>query len=124
MTVLERLDRLRAATEGCSLAAFGDLRTRLVLRVSSENPWPQERLDDLCKTAARCFGQADSAAIRDGLLGGVSAPVNEAMVLGAREIRMFVRSDEDPSDMICCVCQSAEDVAVLSNGARAAIRDF
>ncbi len=70
MTVADRLDRLRAVADGCSLAAFGDLRTRLMLRVSSDHPWPQERLDELCTQAVRCFDRADSSAISSHLLGG------------------------------------------------------
>ncbi|WP_109464637.1 hypothetical protein [Albibacillus kandeliae] len=124
MTVADRLDRLRAVADGCSLAAFGDLRTRLMLRVSSDHPWPQERLDELCTQAVRCFDRADSSAISSHLLGGARGVVNEALELGDNEIKLFVRSDADPSDVICCVCHSLTDLPVLTNAARDVMRDI
>ena len=124
MNVIDHLNALRTAAPGCSLAAFGDLSTKLVLRVSSDKTWPQERLDDLCNLAARCFQQTDSKAVSADLLGGDTSLVNRAMVLEAREIKLFVRSEADPADMICCVCRSAEDLEVLTEGAKSALQDF
>ena len=114
MGVEQHLERLRAVTAGCSLAAFGDLRTRLVLRVSADGDWPQERLDTLCVEAAESFRTADGIALRDAGLSDPENKVREAVILGVQEIRVYVRSDIDPNDMICCVCQSAQDVPKLT----------
>ncbi|MBL3703233.1 hypothetical protein GI582_11090 [Sulfitobacter sp. BDSS02] len=123
MKVSDRLDALRAATESCSLAAFGDLETRLVLRVSADNQWPQEKLDALCKLAARCFDQADHIAISSDADMALDFST-EAIVLHPDGIKLFVRSDQVPSDMICCVCHSAADLPILTNGARSAMRNI
>ena len=48
----------------------------------------------------------------------------EAIVLHPDGIKLFVRSDQVPSDMICCVCHSAADLPILTNGARSAMRDI
>ncbi|MEX0338380.1 MAG: hypothetical protein AB3N11_04995 [Arenibacterium sp.] len=122
MGVEQELNKLRAVSNGCSLAAFADLRTKLVLRVSAESDWPQERLDALCSQAAQSFRQADSEVLRKAGLARADGPTREAVILSAQEIRVFVRSEDDPSDMICCVCRSAEDVPALAQAAHQALR--
>ena len=116
MSVVEKLDALRAAAPGCSLAAFGDLRTRLVLRASAARPWPQERLDELCVQAARCFAAADSAAVTGHF--GAGARLDEAVLLDGRELRLFLRSPADESDLVCVVCRSVDDFDRLAGLAR------
>lgn len=122
MGVELELKQIRAASDGCSLAAFGDLRTKLVLRVSASEDWPQERLDALCHEAAQSFREADSNVLREAGLSEASAPAREAVILSAQEIRLFVRSETDPNDLICCVCRSAEDVPELTQAAHRALR--
>lgn len=122
MGVEQELNKLRAVSEGCGLAAFADLRTKLVLRVSADGDWPQERLDTLCAEAAQSFRQADSDVLRKAGLSNADAPARETVVLGVQDIRVFVRSEEDPNDMICCVCRSADDVPALAQAAHQALR--
>ena len=121
MGIVERLDAMRTATRGCRLAAFGDLRTRLVLRASAEKSWPQERLDELCTLAADSVGQADGGGMAELFAG---APLDEAIVLGRDGIRLFIRPANGESDVICCVCDTAEALEPLANAARAALRDM
>lgn len=122
MGVVEELFSIRSASPGCSLAAFGDLGSKLVLRVSAESDWPQERLDDLCLTAADCFERTDRA-VSDGRFGGLEGEVaDSAIVLGPADIRLFLRGRSDPSDVICCVCHTPDDIPVVQAAARAALR--
>jgi len=101
MGIAESLDDLRRENPGCSLVAFGDLRTHLVLRTSSETPCAQEHLDRICTLAAQTFSSCDliHKAGDTPETGGTAA-----VVLTANETTVFVRSDTDKSDFICCVC--------------------
>ncbi len=84
------LEALRSTQPGCSLAGFGDLQARLVLRCVPQGARAQEELDELCSQAAESFACQDgywatetSTASKD--------PVEEALILCGREIRMFLR---------------------------------
>jgi hypothetical protein len=94
----------------------------LVLRVDAEGDWPQERLDSLCEDAAQCFRQADSDVLRQAGLSDPAAPSREAVMLGAQEVRLFVRSEIDPNDLICFVCRNAQDVPALAEAAHRTLR--
>ena len=124
MNVQAELDTIRTAAPGCSLAAFGDLRTRLVLRVSADQIPPQERLDELCSLGARCFAQADADAVHTYFPGSGNDAPNEAVVLGPKDIKLFVRSETDDTDMVFCLCESADAVPDLLRSAQQALRDF
>lgn len=106
MTLVEQLDSLRAAAPGCGLVAFGDLNTRLVLRTSARAPWPQERLDELCAQAARCFASTDTGALADHFGG---ARQTEAVLLEPDSLRLFLRAPKDESDLLCVVCDTVGD---------------
>ncbi|SLN53771.1 hypothetical protein PEL8287_02858 [Roseovarius litorisediminis] len=102
MTIDEELDALRKSALGCSLVAFGDARTRLVLRSSHEKAYHREYLDELCIQAANCFELLDAASQADN--DSVQERSCEAVVLTASNIRMFVRAEDGGPDFLCCVC--------------------
>ena len=110
MGIAEQLEEFQTAADGCSLAAFGDRQTRLMLRVSSDSPWPQEKLDALCGQGADCFDLAGSDAVA-GQFGAADKDTFGAIHMTARDVRLFFATGEDDSDMVCCVCPSGKDVA-------------
>lgn len=125
MNIVNQLDAVRTAASGCSLVAFGDLRTRLVLRVSAETPWPQERLDELCAQGADCFAKADGTVLQEHFGGpGGTGRSHRAIVLGPSDIRLFLRAENDETDMVCCICRSPADLAAVESAARAALSAF
>lgn len=121
MSIVEKLDSLRAAAPGCSLAAFGDLNTRLVLRTSAARPWPQERLDELCMQAARCFASADSPGVAEHFLDE-GERIDQAILLEPSEVRLFLRAPEEESDLLCVVCHSVGDFERVERLARDTVR--
>lgn len=123
MSLVDKLDALRAAAPGCSLAAFGDLHARLVLRSSALRPWPQERLDELCAQAARCFAAADDPAVTSHFASG-SGRLDEAILLDPTDIRLFLRSPQDEADLICVVVDSVEDFDRVAGPARETVQSL
>lgn len=106
MTIDAELDALRNLFPGCSLVAFGDARTRLMLRSSHEQARHREHLDELCAQAANCFDLLDAASYDDHGPNRKNARPCEAIVLTPNDMRAFVRAEEGGSDFICCVCDT------------------
>lgn len=123
MSIVDKLDALRAAAPGCSLAAFGDLHARLVLRSSASRHWPQERLDELCAQAARCFSAADDPALTHHFVPE-KGRLDEAILLDPTDIRLFLRSPQDEADLICVVVNSVEDFERVAGPARQTVQDL
>lgn len=113
MTIGQDLDRLRASLPGCSVAAFGDAATRLVLRASHEDGCRREFLDELCDRAAGCFGLMDAASgiAQDGT-------ANEAMVLSGGHAGLFLRDAAQSYEFLGLVCDRSQDPGHAFEAAR------
>ena len=120
MGIAEQLEEFQTAADGCSLVAFGDRQTRLMLRVNSDTPWPQEKLDALCGQGADCFELAASEALA-GHFGTAKDEPFCAIHMTARDVRLFFAAGEDDTDMICCVCPSGGHIADVTGMARTLI---
>lgn len=117
MDVNEALDAMRADVPGCSLVAFADLSSRLVLSSSAAKKPGQEEMDRLSEAAFIAL---------DGALAEGAAPVLDAaddqlpglaMLMTSAEARVIMRSPEKPSEALVCVCAPDADLArVLESG--------
>lgn len=107
-TIAGRLDGLRQEIPGCRLVALADLSSGLVLVASSAERQSQETLEALTLSASEALnGAAAQGALQ--LIG----PVDEAAVLSSRSVRAFVRSPDDPAEVLCCVGGPEVDVGAL-----------
>lgn len=115
MNVSEHLDAIREAIPGCRLVSFGDLETGLALRTSATRAQRQDYLEDMLQQAAAAFAASDSltGGTQDGAPSGHSA-----IVATPGEIRIFVRSADTPSDVVCCVCDDATEENRVQTSAR------
>ena len=91
-----------------------------MLRTNSETSRPQERLDALCNQAAGCFTIADSEAI--AALGG-AVRRNAAILLTPDDARVFVRSETDETDVLCCICNTPGQTGELIASATQAMQE-
>ena len=105
MSILGQLDALRQDLPGCSLVAFADLRTRLVLTVSADNSRPQEQLDEMCFQAANCFEDSDTLVSALKTDGQGDQMCTESIVLTPVETRVFIRNPDGEGEALCCICQ-------------------
>ncbi|MBT8155674.1 hypothetical protein KMP13_17755 [Epibacterium ulvae] len=101
------LTGLHAQEPGCILAAFGDLKARLVLRAEPAGVWPQEALDELCGQACEAFDLAWIASDTP-----VVAPI---IALAPGQTRLFLKIGASPvgdhpagdsDDALLIVCDS------------------
>jgi len=125
MNLAARLETMRQGVPGCTLVAFGDLGTRLVLRCSAEFSPPQEFLDELCTQAEHGF------LLQDALLGSDSARdwiPSEVSVVTPHETRMYIRApgtaQETANDAILCVCDTEETAREMIAPAKTLLDDL
>lgn len=117
--VTRQLDGLRDRLPGCVLAAYGDVSAQLVLRSSADAPWPQEKLDDLCKSGARQFALADRLAPhRD------TDQPRTAVVATRKDVRVYVGGGQASSDLLCCVCSAGTATDPVVEAVQALMAEF
>lgn len=105
----QELDALRERLGGCRLAAFADISTRMVLRVSAEGRPRREEVDALCDLAARCLDGKAMPQLFDG------DPPYSVLIAAQEESRYFIRSLADPSDaLLLIVAEPSEQAKVWS----------
>ncbi|WP_294610740.1 hypothetical protein [Roseovarius sp.] len=107
MTISECLDEMRRGVPGCSLVSFGDLKTGLVLRTSATRQHKQDYLEEIIQQGALNFGVSDALTAGDGR---PEETENSVIVATPDDVRIYVRSKESRSDVVCCVCDRAEAV--------------
>lgn len=99
MGVVDSLASVTKAYPQVQAVAFADLSSSTVLVSQGRANLTQEHLDRLCREARASF---------DDPLFGLSVqafgePLS-AIVLGTDNLRVFLRSQDDPADALCCVC--------------------
>ena len=107
MTIQEDLEKLRKETQGCTLSAFGDLSSSLILRSSSETRVPREKLDQLCVRAEKAFGFLDAV---------MDAKPTKVIAFGAQQTEVFEREHAGSDDVVCAVLDPA---CSINSGAQA-----
>jgi hypothetical protein len=109
--VVDELDALRNANQGCEMLAFADLSTQMILVTDTAANAPRETLDRLCNEAMTMLG-----AGRKVVLG--EEPSTAALVANSEGVRVFLRAEEEPNDVLCCVCAPELDVEAFVADAR------
>lgn len=87
------------------LVAFADLSSRMILSSAGTLSTTQEHLDLLCDQARASF---------DDPLFSLSVEAfgepHSAVVLGPDNVRVFLRSEFEPADAMCCICDHSIDL--------------
>ncbi len=95
--VVDELDALREKYEGCAALAFADLSTKMILVTDSGSNLRREALDALCAEAALLLGANGKPALAD-------KPSDLASVASTTQLRVFLRAEQEPNDVLCCIC--------------------
>lgn len=108
MGVTDSLGAVVKAFPQARLVAFADLSSRMILSSSGTLNMTQEHLDNLCNQARTCF---------DDPLFSLSVEAfgepHGAVVMGPDSIRVFLRSEAEPADALCCICDHSIDLAAF-----------
>ena len=105
MGVPESLGAVVKAFPQARLVAFADLSSRMILSSSGPLSTTQEYLNKLCDQARFSF---------DDPLFSLSVEAfgepHAAVVMTPDALRVFLRSDTEPADALCCICDHAIDL--------------
>ncbi len=103
--VPESLTAVVKAFPQAKLVAFADLSSRMILSSAGTLGRTQEHLDRLCDQARASF---------DDPLFSLSVEAfgepHSAIVMGPDTLRVFLRSDTEPADALCCICDHSIDL--------------
>ena len=113
MGVIESLGEVIKAHPQARLVAFADLSSSMILASQGHHEMTQEHLDRLCRQARAAF---------DDPLFALSVEAFDepqcAVVMDARGLRVFVRSESEPADALCCICDPDIDLSRFLETAR------
>ncbi len=106
MSVVDKLASVAAAFPAARTVAFADLSSSMVLASQGRANITQELLNRLCRQARASF---------DDPLFGLSVQAfgepHCSVVMGPESVSVFLRSETDPADAICCLCDHGIDLA-------------
>lgn len=106
MGVNESLGAVIKAYPQTRVVAFADLSAVMILASQGKEDVTQEHLDQLCQQARTSF---------DDPLFSLSVEAfgeaHSAVVMGADGLQVFLRSESDPADALCCICDHGIDLA-------------
>ena len=108
MGVAESLGSMVKAFPQARLVAFADLSSRMILASAGPMSVTQEHLDRLCNAARTSFDDPLFS-----LSVGAFGEPHCAVVMGPDSVRLFLRSDTEPADALCCICDPGIDLAAF-----------
>lgn len=122
MDVTETLDALRAELPGCSLVAFTDLGSKLVLSSSAAAKLAQEDLDHLSDTAQSLLqGSLSEGAASLLKMGEGDTRPGMAMLLSIADARIFLRAPGNAPEALVCVCAPDADLGKVVDCGRSTL---
>ncbi|NJS39406.1 MAG: hypothetical protein HC783_10720 [Rhodobacteraceae bacterium] len=105
MAISDSLGAVIKAFPQTRVVAFADLSSRMILASQGRDDVTQEFLDQLCQQARTSF---------DDPLFSLSVEAfgepHSALVIGPDGVRLFLRSENEPADALCCVCDHSIDL--------------
>ena len=90
------------------LVAFADLSSRMILSSAGTLGTMQEHLDRLCDQARSSFDDPLFALSVEAF-----GEPHSAVVMGPDSLRVFMRSDTEPADALCCICDHSIDLGAF-----------
>lgn len=105
MGVAESLGAVVKAFPQARLVAFADLSSRMILTSVGPMATMQEQLDRLCNQARTCFDDPLFALSVEAF-----GEPHAAVVMGPSGLRLFLRSESEPADALCCICDPGIDL--------------
>jgi len=103
------VEKIQSVAKACPLArvvAFADLSSRMILcSAGSQNP-TQEHLNRLCSDAVSCFDEPLASLAVEAF-----GEAQGSIVIDGDGVRVFLRSEAEASDVMCCICDHGIDLA-------------
>lgn len=108
MGVSESLGAVVKAFPQARLVAFADLSSRMILSSQGSLRMTQEHLNGLCNQARTSFDDPLFALSVEAF-----GEPHGAIVIGPDSVRVFLRSEDEPADALCCICDHGIDLGAF-----------
>lgn len=108
MGIADDLGAVVKAFPQARLVAFADLSSRMILTSAGPLSMTQEHLDRLCNQARASFDDPLFS-----LSVGAFGEPHGAVVMGPDGLRLFIRSEAEPADALCCICDPGIDLGAF-----------
>ena len=105
MGVVEQVQLVAKAFPLARVVAFADLSSRMILCSAGSEDLTQEHLDRLCRDAMASFDDP-LASLAVEAFGDAQG----ALMIDAEAVRVFLRSEVEQSDVMCCICDHGIDL--------------
>ncbi|MGL4239212.1 hypothetical protein [Tabrizicola sp.] len=119
MGVADSLKSVTKAFPEAKVVAFADLSSRMILASVGGEDTTQERLDRLCQQARASF---------DDPLFTLSVEAfgepNGAIVVDPAGVKVFIRSESEAADALCCICDHGIDLGTFVAKIRATLDEI
>ena len=109
---------MRGSVPGCTLVAFADLSSGMVLCTSAAAKRPQEELDALSTQATEMLSGA-AAQSATALLEEERATL--AVALTPRDMHVVCRAEGSGDEVLICLCAHGTDLSQVVDSARSAL---
>ncbi|NJM84273.1 MAG: hypothetical protein HC844_19125 [Tabrizicola sp.] len=119
MGVPERLQSVIGAFPEARIVAFADMSARTVLSSAAAEDVTQEHLDRLCREAKASFDDP-----LEGLAVQAFGDAYGAIVIDASAVKIFLRSEVESSDALCCLCDHSIDLGPFVAKIRATLEEI
>ena len=106
MGVIDGLGALVKANPQARVVAFADLSSSMILASQGPQMVTQEYLERLLKEARSSFDDPLFSLALEAF-----AEPQAAILVGETEVKIFLRSEAEPADALCCVCHHGIDLA-------------
>ena len=116
MSVIEALGDVVKAYPGTRVVAFADLSASMILASQGTGDVTQEYLERLLRQARASFDDPLFALSVEAF-----GEPHGAMILGDADVRLFLRSESEPADALCCVCDHGIDLPGILAKTRAVL---
>jgi hypothetical protein len=108
VAVTDTLGAVIKAFPQTRVVAFADLSSRTILASQGADDVTQEHLDGLCQQARASFDDPLFALSVEAF-----GEPHSALVMGDDSVRIFLRSENEPADALCCICDHSIDLAAF-----------
>ena len=109
--VAEKLTELCDTVDGCDTAAFADISTKMVLVSVPETELTRDAWNEICLEAALTM-EVGRASMKVGYLAT------------EEQTKVFIRSQEEPNDLLICLCKPTVDLGALIASADTCLADI
>lgn len=121
MSVADELDQMRSDNPTCSLVAFADLSSKLVLYTSTDGKPAQEELAALSEAARISLDGELADAAAPLWNGSKDALAETAVLMTESDLRVFLRSPGKATEALACICAPNADIQAVVDAGRSAL---